>query len=253
MFQFLSQASVFEDACNIYAPYYPQIDASAGLSMPLEQKNNIMDTAVVNPVIEAFTYYLENYNQGRPFFLAGHSQGSNVLLLLMQKLFSSSELQNKLIAAYLIGYSVTGEDTLNFPFLKFAETTDDLGVIVSWNTESDSISGRNPVVEEGALSINPLNWSRKPDLAPDTLNLGAVFFDRQNNQPRLVPEFTGAYIHPARGTLIAPDPDPDRYIIGDGKLFPRGCFHAMDYAFFYSNLKENIAARKEAYLQKSNP
>ena len=36
-------------------------------------------------VKDAFYYYLEHYNEGRPFILAGHSQGSAMLLELMRR------------------------------------------------------------------------------------------------------------------------------------------------------------------------
>jgi len=33
--------------------------------------------------LATFNYYIKNFNAGRPFILAGHSQGSNVLINLM--------------------------------------------------------------------------------------------------------------------------------------------------------------------------
>lgn len=66
-----------------------------------------------------------------------------------------------MIAAYVIGYSVTDEYLTENPHLKFAEGADDIGVVISYNTEGPGNNGKhNAVVTEGAVSINPLNWKR---------------------------------------------------------------------------------------------
>jgi hypothetical protein len=58
----------------------------------------------------AFDYYINNYNNGRPFILAGHSQGSNVLVYLLAKYMKAHpDVQKRMVAAYVIGYSVTDE------------------------------------------------------------------------------------------------------------------------------------------------
>ena len=35
-------------------------------------------------ITAALDYYFENYNGGRPFIIAGHSQGSAMVLLLLR-------------------------------------------------------------------------------------------------------------------------------------------------------------------------
>jgi hypothetical protein len=60
-------------------------------------------------VRSAFFYYLQHWNQGRPFILAGHSQGSQHLVRLIQELetlHETSVLLDRLVAAYLIGCAV---------------------------------------------------------------------------------------------------------------------------------------------------
>ena len=95
----------------------------------------------------AFDYYIKNYNNGRPFILASHSQGSNVMIFLLAEYMKEHpEVYKKMIAAYVIGYSVTDDYLAKNPHLKFAEGADDTGVIISYNTEAPSIPGKNPVV-----------------------------------------------------------------------------------------------------------
>jgi hypothetical protein len=56
----------------------------------------------------AFNYYIDNLNQGRPFILAGHSQGTMALIDLIKNRFGNDpELRDRLVAAYFIGYTVT--------------------------------------------------------------------------------------------------------------------------------------------------
>jgi len=53
--------------------------------------------------------------QARPFILAGHSQGSNLLLMLLERRFGDAALREQLVAAYVIGWSVTAEDMQDAP------------------------------------------------------------------------------------------------------------------------------------------
>ena len=53
----------------------------------------------------AFHHFLINYNQGRPFILAGFSQGGKSVVELMKHL--SEEERKRMIAAYVLGYKVT--------------------------------------------------------------------------------------------------------------------------------------------------
>jgi hypothetical protein len=45
------------------------------------------------------------------------------------------KVYDNMIAAYVIGYSVTEDDLIKYPHLKFAESAKDTGVIISYNTE----------------------------------------------------------------------------------------------------------------------
>ncbi len=181
-----------------------------------------MKKRVLPSVSEAFLYYLEELNEGRPFILAGHSQGSHALLLLMEELFSDPELQKNLVAAYLPGYSVTEQDLIDYPHLRFAAGEDDTGVIISWNTEGEYVQGNNPVVLSDALVINPLNWKTDDEFVSRIKNRGAVFFDQTGEEVIRIDRFTSAQIDPERRVVRAYEPDPRFYLIGEGLLFPRG-------------------------------
>jgi hypothetical protein len=55
-------------------------------------------------IIAAFDYYIKNLNDGRPFILAGHSQGSIMILeILASYMKANPEVYRRMIAAYAIG------------------------------------------------------------------------------------------------------------------------------------------------------
>ena len=70
---FARQATAFETIGNIYAPYYRQADAVYVLNLPIEEQETVMRGIPTTDATAAFDYYIRNYNQGRPFILAGHS------------------------------------------------------------------------------------------------------------------------------------------------------------------------------------
>ena len=79
-----------------------------------------------------------------------------------------------MIAAYVIGYSVTKDYLAQNTHLKFAAGANDTGVIVSYNTEAPVVSGDNPVLLDGGISINPISWTLDETLAVAGNNLGSM-------------------------------------------------------------------------------
>lgn len=247
---YLEQASVFFKSANMFAPYYPQMSIAC-LTLPQEEHDKYYSIAY-SEVKKALLYYLENLNQGRPFILAGHSQGSILSIDLMKELFDDQELQEQLIAAYLIGYSVTAEDLENYPQLKIAQGETDNGVIITYNTQAPNTTG-SPVLLPTAACVNPLTWTTQNTLAPESKNLGAVFFDKNHIALPDQAHYTNAQIDPETGALVASTPNPDDFYTAGKSFFPRGVYHANDYQFFYRNLEENAQKRIKAYfLKKQN-
>ncbi len=240
-----SQASVFFSQANVFAPYYRQMSTSAvipegGLATDTpEFKQGAVD------VQDAFSYYMEHLNNGRPYILAGHSQGTMALIELIKNKFAeNNEISRRLIAAYLIGYTVTDED-LASTGLVFAQNATDIGVVITYNTQSVTSAG-GPMLLEGAHCINPLNWQTDGISVDSTENLGAVFYDDATGEfIREVPHYCGAQINLETHALTTTIPDADTLDIGS---FPAGVYHRYDYAFWYRNLQKNIKDRIESYF-----
>jgi len=240
------QASVYSESANIFAPYYRQMSL-AELNPEEDMFQNEYFRIGYEDVSRAFEYYLKHFNNGRPFILAGHSQGSMTLIVLMREHFKKSDLQKHLVAAYFIGYSVTSKDFKGYPWMKPATQAADLGVIISYNTQAPGATG-SPVLLPGAYCINPLNWTTDEIPADKSLNLGAVFFsDTSNDIEREVLNYAGACVDKETGALVTTS--PEKFDIGP---FPQGVYHKYDYAFWYRNLQKNVRTRCKNYLDQNS-
>jgi len=244
------QATAFKTVGNIYAPYYRQADATYLLSLPLNKQRELIEGIPASDVSSAFDYYIKHYNNGRPFILAGHSQGSYVMLNLLSKYMKENpEVYNRMIAAYVIGYSVTEDYLAKNPHLKFAEGPDDTGVIVSYNTQAPVIAGKNPVLLPGAIAINPISWTREETPATAGENLGSVVLSDDRIVSENAKDYADARVDKAKGAVICTTVDPDTLPPKD-LLFGKGVFHLYDYSFYYYNIRENAANRTRNFLNR---
>lgn len=240
-------AGVFTDTANLYAPYYRQ--ASIELIWLPARKAGLLLADGYQDIIRAFEYYMEHFNQGRPFILAGFSQGSMGLLNLMEKKFDNPKFRKQLVAAYLIGYSVTEDDLERYPWLRMAQGETDTGVIISYNTQLPG-NGYSFVLKKGAKGINPVNWRTDGTKAPASAHKGAVIFDIVTGEKiEEVPHFSAAWLEEKSGAL-AVYADDKKYNASQA-VFAPGVLHMYDYMFFYNNLKENVAKRTAAFLEQA--
>ena len=249
---FNSQATAFETAGNIYAPYYRQADAAFTLTLPPAERWAVIDSIPAKDAIAAFDHYIKNYNNGKPFILVGHSQGAQVLLILLNKYMSEhADVYARMVCAYVIGYPVTAEFMNASKHLKFAGGADDTGVIVSYNTQSPSVAPGANIVMSGeiGLVINPINWKRDETPASAEESLGSNMpVDAQGNFG-LIPNFADARINLAKGVLECTSVDENAMYQISGAMGP-GVYHSFDISFYYYNLRENAENRINRFLDK---
>jgi len=244
---FSGQATAFDTAGNVYAPYYRQVDAVYALALPENQRREALKKVPVEDVIASFEYFIKNLNNGRPFILAGHSQGANILLFLLSEYMAANpEICQRMVAAYVIGYPVTESFIASNNHLKFAEGPDDTGVIISYNTQSPKVAkGMNLIIADTiGLVINPINWKRDETSAPATESLGS-FMPEANYLYVKVPAYADARIDLKKGVLICSSVDENALI------FPKlglGVYHVWDYSLYYYNLRENAERRVSRFL-----
>ena len=246
------QATAFETVGNMYAPYYRQADAVYTLTLPSDKRWAVIDSIPAKDVIAAFDYYIKNYNKGKPYILVGHSQGSKVLLLLLKKYMPENpRTYASMVCAYVIGYPVTAEFMNANKHMKFAENSEDTGVIVSYNTQSPSVApGANIVMaNEVGLAINPINWKRDETPATAEESLGSHMpVDAQGNFG-LIPRFADARINRAKGVIECSSVNEKDMFNLSGNM-GSGVYHSFDIPFYYYNLRENAQVRVNRFLAK---
>ena len=249
------KSSVFEDSTNLFIPFYRQ--CSMALAARTQEETGSVDAAMsgicYDDITAALDYYFENYNEGRPFVIAGHSQGAAILRLVLKDYFKEHpEYYERMVAAYPIGYSVTKDFLEENPHLKFATGETDTGVIISWNTEGPrnvEENATNVLVLPNAISINPLNWKLDETYAPASENLGSVVIDEKTGATEIRDIGGDAQVNIARGTVITnADAVPNDMTDYTG---PQS-YHQDDYSIFYNNIKDNVAKRIAAYQANSS-
>jgi hypothetical protein len=172
-----------------------------------------------------------------------------MLVLLSKYMKENPDVYNRMIAAYVIGYSVTDDYLVKNPHLKFAEGPDDTGVIISYNTQAPVIEGNNPVLLPGAIAINPITWTREETPATAAQNLGSVVLAGNRIVSENASNYADARVDKVKGAVICSTVDPET-LISDDPLFGKGVFHLYDYSFYYYNLRENAANRARHFMEK---
>lgn len=240
------EKGIYDQGTRFYAPLYRQAGYNV-YTLPEEEAERLKLCAYAD-VKDAFDYYMQNMNDGRPFILAGFSEGAEMVIRLMKDCFDEESLQKHLVACYAIGWRLTQEETESFPQLKSAEGESDTGVIITFTTEAEDVTESVFIpADVKTLAINPLNWKTDGEKAGKEMNLGACFTDYEGTILKEIPELTGAYLDGKRGTLKVTDIDPAEYSNTLSILAP-GVYHLYDYQFFYRNLQKNVQTRIDAYL-----
>lgn len=250
------QATAFETSANIFAPFYRQDDAGSTLAMDFEEQQDIVKGVPLTDATAAFEYYIEHYNNGRPFILASHSQGSNVMIYILQDYMKEHpDVYKRMVAAYVLGYSITDDYLADNPELKFASGSGDTGVIISYNTQAPTIEGSDGVVLPTARVINPISWTTAETVAPASDNLGSLQLNSDGSvvknadgSPVKVMNFADAQVDNTKNVLICSTVNVDQYAPGGG-TFGRGVFHSYDFPFYYFNLRANAEERVANYLK----
>jgi len=252
-----NQASPYNGCCNIYAPRYRQASIFTYFSVPEETRDEILGFAYTD-VERAFDYFLENYNQGRPFVLASHSQGTHHGIRLLRDRIDGSELAGRMVVAYLIGGGLETREFEGLQDIGLCNSPDQLHCAVHWDTWSEAVMDEQEA--EPNVCTNPLTWALEGGRAPREQHVGAV---RDSGEYHL--EMSGD--DAARGVVFAPHEAPlANYVEAEcagGKLFVSdqsaadfgergmgGNYHGLDYALFYMDIRENARLRTATYLAR---
>jgi hypothetical protein len=250
------QASVFNSCCKIYAPRYRQ--ATIYSFMDRSGSGRAALELAYEDVERAFDYFIEHYNQGRPFILASHSQGSLHLRKLLEKRITGKPMRERLVAAYPIGFGIDRDELAKaVPDVPVCESAEQIGCVVTWNAVGPKV--KKWTDSSKTLCVNPLTWRTDGAPADASLNIGGVSYagtfsgsladvkgvpqDFVDAKPILEP---GRRRRAMRRRHAAGERDPLQVL--RARPMGRDNYHIYDYNLFHMNLRKNIEGRVAKYL-----
>ena len=149
---------------RFYAPYYRHTTIETFMTLNDDTIRHRTKLAM-DDVCTAFDLFQAQRDQTRPLVIAGFSQGGLAVVELLKHM--DDETYSQLAAAYVLGYKVTPEDTLQTKHIQAAQGERDTGVTICYNTVKD-VKYIQPVIAATCMSINPVNWCT--DATPATLH-----------------------------------------------------------------------------------
>ena len=233
------QASAWLDAGNLYVPYYRQAHIRVFNDKFRVDGDKALNLAY-NDIREAFSYYLENFNNDKPFIIASHSQGTVHAKRLISEFIDGKELQKKLIAAYLVGIKVFEDEFKN---IKPMNSPDETGGFVTWNTFKFNKYPRKDNYEnwfKGGVTTNPITWDDSKETKKD-LHKGLLYRDlkifSQNIDIKLIDGIVWSSIPNVPGKIL---------------LQTVRSYHFADINLFWVDIRENAKLRVDQWFKKNN-
>lgn len=251
-----SQASVYNSCCKIYAPRYRQATIYSFMDRAGDGTSALQ--LAYGDVERAFDYFIEHYNQGRPFILAGHSQGSVHIRTLLETRITGTKLRERLVATYPIGFSIDREAMAKaVPDVPVCESAEQISCAVTWNAIGPEAMKFADTSKN--ICVNPLTWRADGTAAEASLNLGGVAYPGTfegtladvkgvpqsfvDAKPILEPSVADAQC--IDGMLLVQEIRSQYY---SARPMGRDNYHVYDYNLFHMNLRKNVEQKVAAYL-----
>jgi hypothetical protein len=245
------QASVFGGCCRIFAPRYRQ----AGLKSLATQYGGDGGKAYAlayADVLRAFDHYIAHDNHGRPFILAGHSQGSLQLFHLLQDRIDGTPLGQRMVVAYAIGFSLLeGDFGTSLKTLKPCAGPTQTGCVIGWNSYLDGSDTR----AFATRAIPRFEAEHGAGTAGRLLCIDPLALDGQAHATGAgtLPASKGLALPALRAGVVSAHCDEMGVLkvtlSADVGLAPLagGSMHYHDYALFYAELADDAVRRARAF------
>lgn len=252
-----NQASIFNAAGRVYAPRYRQAIFFAWIDH--EEESLAARDLAYGDVERAFDHYLAHWREGRPFVLAGHSQGAHHALRLLEERVAGTPLADSLVAAYLLGVPMPADKLARtLPGLPLCHTAAQTGCIVSWNTVGPGVrrwrfdetwhrypEGWEKNGSKELVCTNPFSWSVDGEAATAKGGRRAV---RPGVEGELRRTDGPEQARCSEGLLVV-TPEPGFAFRPRRPLGP-GDYHRSDLSLFHFDLRENLARRVDAFFRR---
>ena len=254
-------ASVFNKCCRVYAPHYREAGLGAFRSSETFVSRVKAFEFAYKDLLRAFDIFIKKHNKGRPFILAGHSQGTLHAMRLINDRIDGKELQNKFVAAYVLGYKFP-KDYFKRVYKKIrpCQKRNDIGCVIHWDSFDEGSSlkkmhglhwyptGWESVTGKDVLCTNPLSWK-----------VDEVIMGRGNHQGMLKGLSEQNYIYEEKkvwaqcrkGRLFVKALDlwnfkVWRFLNWTRELYD-GNLHFFDFQLFFKDIRKNASERIEAF------
>jgi len=263
-FQSVAVDPVFRDTpYNLYMPKYRQLNPGTLTSGDKLRKfwQDVQNTGLlpIRDILNAFDYYMKHINNGRPFVLFSHSQGSvtnaAVLTLYIPRYMTKAQ-QDLLIASYLVGIGLTDLILQNTIYPPSTSPTD-TGTILSWNTATKSeVAGKYRITwgDRTTRAVNPLTFTTDRAHVKAGQNPGSYL--RYFGSDKLLEKahLTGAKIVKSphsNGDIVLVDIRETDFLtkeqIASEDAFDLGYTHHWDISLFAESVRENLIKRAGAF------
>lgn len=223
-------ASMMEEGNRFYSPYYRHVTLNTWATLDEPFIDSCYFSVSFQDVKNAFDHYLRENHQGRPFVLAGFSQGAKSIVELIKIIPDS--VRDKMVAAYVIGYKITPGDTIQCPNIIPAKNAFDIGVTICYNSVKD-VKYTKPIISiPNVACINPVNWST--EVATTILN-----------------DTITVTLNPDYNVLVVEGYDGGNYKpILD--FINTGDYHSADPWLYEKQLKQNVKDRINQWMITKN-
>ena len=268
-----AQFARFGAQCRLYAPLYRQITLTSLRATTAGKPVASDRTLAYTDVLDAWSHYLKNDNQGRGVVLIGHSQGSGVLTELIRREIDGQPIQSKIVSALLLGTNVAvpkGQDVGGaFKEMPICRAADQIGCVISYVSfrsdvppPADSRFGKvqgegmqaactNPAAVaggKGPLDARLSAAGREWVTPPQGVNTPFV------SVPRLL---TGQCVSNEKGTYLEVTVNEDQHdprtdeiggdVVTSGKVVPGWGLHLIDVHLAIGNLVDIVGQQAKAY------
>lgn len=250
------QASTFSGCCRVFAPRYR---AATFKVFGNKDTQEAAFALAYTDVERAFDWYLKHENKGRPFILAGHSQGAFHIATLVERRIQNSPLSAQMVAAYIVGINLAeGDFGRRFTGVRPCARPKDTGCILQWEavlagsdvskaagfSQSSYVAKYGDVPGKQTLCINPLTFDMRKSAAPARKSLGAVPGDPGFGPLR--PLVSGKVAARCEQGMLVVDADPALEL----KPLPGGSMHFHDFGLFYADIRADALRRVKAFRRR---
>ncbi|MCD2315936.1 DUF3089 domain-containing protein [Sphingomonas sp. IC-11] len=242
------QASVFNEAGDIWAPRYRQATFGSFLTDAADATRAL--NLAYGDIQVAFASFLRQIGNDRPIVLAGHSQGALHLTHLLKDKVAGTPLARRVVAAYVVGWPVSRDNDLQAMGFPECVRANQRGCLLSWETFAepadpslvldiyDRSTGFDGKPRRGSRLVctNPLTGTANA-AAPASANKGALFPAADLGSAEIKAGRVPARCDERGLLLIGEGPDVGPYVL------PGNNYHVYDYSLFWANVRDDVARR----------